>query len=32
MTSHDAMIQTMSHLYAFSKKRAKVLLFFEMTK
>ena len=27
MTSHDAMIQTMSHLYAFSKKRAKLVLF-----
>ena len=24
MTSHDAMIQTMSHLFAFSKKRAKL--------
>ena len=27
MTSHDALIQTISHLYDFLKKRAKVLLF-----
>ena len=32
MTSHDAMIQTMSHLSAFCKAAAKVLLFFETTK
>ena len=32
MTSHDAMIQTMSHLYAFSKKRAKLVLFLHIHK
>ena len=32
MTSHDAMIQTMSHLSAFVKATAKLLLFFELTK
>ena len=32
MTSHDAMIQTMSHLSAFIKATAKLLLFFELTK
>ena len=32
MTSHDAMIQTMSHLSAFSKAAAKVQLFFYLTK
>ena len=32
MTSHDAVIQTMSHLAAFSKKRAKLLLFYDIRK
>ena len=32
MTSHDAMIQTMSHLPAFSKAAAKVLLFLHIHK
>ena len=32
MTSHDVIIQTMSHLYAFLKKRAKLLLFSDIRK